>query len=455
MPGWFRIRPAVSGAWLLCSALIAAPGHASSLKDVRVGPHGEYTRVVLETDGKTSYSLNQGSDAITIELQATATPRAVAAKSQQLSWVRVEPQAGGSLVRIELKGPARVKQMVLTGPDRIVLDVYGTGEAAPSRPPSKPALAPREAARAVPAPAPSAEAQPAQPRLDEEDKLVHEEAEKLLGPSAETLPGDEVAATEGAPGEEQAAPEAATPEAAAPAVEQPPLPSPGPAAAPAPPSTKGRKGLLDWLGDPYILAGLAIVMAALFVILRRRRPAPKAKAKTVEGPPREEEASAASLFQAPEPPADTEPISVGEAEEAAPSVPPPAAEGPAESMPSDEGISPFDFEPPPTEPEKPEMGRAQGATLSTIASVTSTAAYETTSPIATGGLDLAELERRLALLEQRLEEVIDAKDRLERQVSAQTEELRVQRAAIARTQRVLRTVVRPEDESGSEPVLKS
>jgi hypothetical protein len=68
---------------------------------------------------------------------------------------------------------------------------------------------------------------------------------------------------------------------------------------------------------------------------------------------------------------------------------------------------------------------------------------------------LAELDRRLALLEQRLEEVIDAKDRLERQVSAQTEELRVQRAAIARTQRVLRTVVRPEDDQPSEPVLKS
>ena len=61
----------------------------------------------------------------------------------------------------------------------------------------------------------------------------------------------------------------------------------------------------------------------------------------------------------------------------------------------------------------------------------------------------------MALLEQRLEEVIDAKDRLERQVSAQTEELRVQRAAIARTQRVLRTVVRPEDDQPSEPVLKS
>ena len=60
---------------------------------------------------------------------------------------------------------------------------------------------------------------------------------------------------------------------------------------------------------------------------------------------------------------------------------------------------------------------------------------------------IGELERRMAHLEARLEEVVDAKERLERQVAAQTEELRVQRAAIARTQRVLRTLTRPEDES--------
>ncbi len=65
-----------------------------------------------------------------------------------------------------------------------------------------------------------------------------------------------------------------------------------------------------------------------------------------------------------------------------------------------------------------------------------------------------ELERRMALLETRLEEVVDAKERLERQVVAQTEELRVQRAAIARTQRVLRGMARPEDEA-TEPAPKT
>ena len=64
-----------------------------------------------------------------------------------------------------------------------------------------------------------------------------------------------------------------------------------------------------------------------------------------------------------------------------------------------------------------------------------------------------ELERRIAHLETRLEEVVDAKERLERGMAAQTEELRVQRAAIARTQRVLRTVVKSDD-LATEPVPK-
>jgi hypothetical protein len=64
-----------------------------------------------------------------------------------------------------------------------------------------------------------------------------------------------------------------------------------------------------------------------------------------------------------------------------------------------------------------------------------------------------ELERRLTIVEKRLEETTEAKERLERQVAAQTEELRVQRSAIARTQRALRSIARPEDEA-TEPVPK-
>jgi hypothetical protein len=65
-----------------------------------------------------------------------------------------------------------------------------------------------------------------------------------------------------------------------------------------------------------------------------------------------------------------------------------------------------------------------------------------------------EMERRIAHLETRLDESIDARERLERQVAAQTEELRVQRAAIARTQRALRGLSRSEEEQATEPALR-
>ena len=54
-------------------------------------------------------------------------------------------------------------------------------------------------------------------------------------------------------------------------------------------------------------------------------------------------------------------------------------------------------------------------------------------------------------MEARIDELVEAKERLERQVAAQTEELRVQRAAIARTQRAVRNMSRPIDDSATEP----
>jgi septal ring factor EnvC (AmiA/AmiB activator) len=81
------------------------------------------------------------------------------------------------------------------------------------------------------------------------------------------------------------------------------------------------------------------------------------------------------------------------------------------------------------------------------------------SSIGEGSSDITrlvhELESRLSKLETRLEESIDSRERLERQVAAQTEELRVQRAAIARTQRAVRNMGQQAvDDSATEPALK-
>ena len=75
-------------------------------------------------------------------------------------------------------------------------------------------------------------------------------------------------------------------------------------------------------------------------------------------------------------------------------------------------------------------------------------------PAADAGGDVArlvqELERRMAALEGKLEEAHEAREKLERQVAAQSEELRVQRAAIARTQRALRSMSRGGGSGGGE-----
>jgi hypothetical protein len=67
---------------------------------------------------------------------------------------------------------------------------------------------------------------------------------------------------------------------------------------------------------------------------------------------------------------------------------------------------------------------------------------------------LEDFERRITTLEARLDESNEAREKLERQVAAQSEELRVQRAAIARTQRALRTMTRGEEDKATEPALR-
>jgi hypothetical protein len=430
----------------------ASGSFAADLRDIRVGLNKDYTRVVLETDAKAAYTLSQNGGAVTLQVQASARPQAVAAKGPHVAWVRVEPTGSAATVKLELRRPARVKQMVLTGPNRIVIDVYTDESAAPApiaaaKPEPKPEPPPPVAppSEPEPSPAPAVAEAPPTPRPDDEAALLAE-ADAVLGP-APVVPGDEIAANEGVASEPEdgsldGVDAAQAEEAAAEADVAPPAP-------PIRNATKPSGGILSLFSNPYLLGVLALVMLGLVVILVKRRPvASAAAAESAEEEqvvlfPSSAEAEAAAALEGGES-ADEVAYEAG-------------ATGMSETAPpAEESASSFDFEAPSeVEPEKPDVEPARGALLSTIGAVTSTAAFEPPAPRAEGGLNLAELERRLTLLETRLEEVIDAKDRLERQVSAQTEELRVQRAAIARTQRVLRSVVRPDDEPGSEPSLKS
>ncbi len=71
--------------------------------------------------------------------------------------------------------------------------------------------------------------------------------------------------------------------------------------------------------------------------------------------------------------------------------------------------------------------------------------------------DGGSLETRVAQLEGALAQLAQSRENIERQVAAQTEELRVQRAAIARTQRVVRSIGDggEEEPGATEPVPRA
>jgi hypothetical protein len=419
-----QIRPALLLLGIVFA--VASSAAAVTLTDVRVGVHGDHTRIVLETDGKAPYIVDAGEKEIIVHVDAAATAEAVTAKSPHLLWAKVEPTQIGTDIRLSLKQPTDVKAMVLTGPDRIVLDLY------PRRVAAAPLPAPElitEEEEPAPAVAEPAEPEVAPPPVDEPEVAAEPEpmVSEELAPAEEEMAAEpEVAAGEDEPAARDAetpeaeagtetdvdelagapepitqpsdaplgaepAPEAA-PEAKAPAAE------PEPARPTTPIATEPPSGIY---GNPYLLGAVALLLLGVFVFLQRRL-----RSGAPPSPRRDADDDA---FLPPQ-----RAVPVGAA--------------------SSSGESTFDVEAdailplPKDEDALPALRRAS---------------------VDAGD----ETERRIAHLERRLEELVDARERLERQVAAQTEELRVQRAAIARTQRVLRTVApRSEDEPSSDPV---
>ena len=398
-----------TGALALAAALlvlghstVAAPnagGGVANLTDLRVGVHPDHTRIVIETDGTAPYVVDPTEREVLVHVDAAATAEAVTAKSPHLVWVKVEPTAIGTDVRIQLKQPVEVKALVLTRPDRIVLDLYPKLGAAEPAPLPAPEVLPEEEAPPVvavaepePGSAPEAEATP-----EEEPGLPEEEAEE---PLVLELP-------KGEKGREPAPGAAAGPQEPAEAqpsegiegrVTEPAARKPGSPTTPVAPAPGSR------FGSPFALGATAIVLLVLFVWLRRRLRG--GETRRVLPLPEEDRAP----FEPPE-----RAVPVGEE--------------------SETGESVFDVEPEALRPSREEV-----PSLRSMARADAEPGDEN--------------ERRIEHLEKRIEELADAKDRLERQIAAQTEELRVQRAAIARTQRVLRSIAPKSDDEPSEPLVR-
>jgi hypothetical protein len=437
----------VLGAAILL--LAAVPAKAANLVEVRIGLHQEYTRVVLETDAKASWEIeSSGSDELVLHLNAASEARVVAsAKSTHLTSVAVKPApAGDSEIRIALLGPVDVKQMVLSAPPRIVLDLREAQEvdamAPAAGPPAVTAISELPSAE-LPAPKP--------------EPLIELPSAELPAPKpepptelpSEAPPAEPVDEGAEAPEREETGAVPSIPEpdpsavlAGRGALRKPPpearKPSNLPSRAVVPPPPVAEKGLLDSLPAPFdqplVLAAVAaaLILVITFAVVRRRGAAAEPEPITPF--------AAGEPFSVDEKPGAAEETEGTEEDEDLPV---------GSGRPGEES-SLFDQPVETVEPlgEQQWEGGEPAADQEAVA-----AAAPAVEPVPGPGPS-QDLERRLAKLEERLEEVGDEKDRLGRQVAAQTEELRVQRAAIARTQRVLRDLTRPADEA-TEPVPKT
>jgi hypothetical protein len=408
------------------------------------------------------------------------------------------------------KSPSRVKELILSDPPRIVFDLMfpekellaverkarAKAEAekqakmeekteaaepqklatapkpapAPSATPELPKPAPAPSATPeLPKPAPAPSAAPEPPRPAPKPLVTPEppkpKAEAALPPEPlAPEPGPSAVAKAPSPTSKQVAPE--QPKALAQA--EPPKPV-APKAEPKksvekqptlPPAPKlPVEGGIDWVTWGGVAAGVLVALLVIVFVLRRRA---LPNDLDVTALAEEEESGEGGIldggFAMGE---EAAPESMGEQVA-------PAAQGPTapDTRIPEEGSTPgtpdiaagpglFDDEPDKenetmdTESMDQPMERTASELPTQMGAGVAAAAGES---------DIArlvqELERRVAQLETRLDEAVDARERLERQVAAQSEELRVQRAAIARTQRALRSLNRGEEEQATEPALR-
>jgi len=329
------------------------------------------------------------------------------------------------------------------------------------RPAPKPVVAPVEpeptVLKPVPAPKPGPE------RGDAETEFEPEVIAKPAIPPEPAVDetGKEVAAVEKAPRapEEKRAPEAAP--------ARPRSPDRGAArrAAEARPAAETKPWAMpfDVPTTGMIAGGALVLILVVFLMIRRRRALPNdldVTALAAEGESADEASDDGRIPKggfsmdhpiggASHPAEDFEFGIAGE---------PRDEDKPVDSIASESGVGAGLFDEAPQEEEAMTMENQDLP----ITRMSSEAATQVGARAAYGGAsedsDIArivhELERRVAHLETRLDESIDARERLERQVAAQSEELRVQRAAIARTQRALRSLNRAEEDQATEPALR-
>jgi hypothetical protein len=466
--------------------------------EVRIGNHPTFTRVVCELDAPAGYRIErrtaeEGASEILVTLEASSTPRSVMSHSAMVERVAVQDGRARSVAHIRLKkSPSRVKELILSNPPRIVFDLMfpekeliaaklaaarkaqaeaeAQAEKKPKAEEKTPAAEPKKLA-ATPKPTPKPSAAPKAPEPEAEpastakpSPLPPREAEPAPKVAPKAPPAAEIPKLVVMPEPEK--PEAlAQTEPLKPAVKPlPPKPEPKkavakkPAAAPPPKPVPAAGGGIDWVTWGGVAAGVLVVLLVIVLVLRRRALPNDLDVTALAEEESDEGAFLDGGFAMGEQAAPKSMGAMGEQAEPAPQEPIaphtriPEQESPPGAPNIAAGPGLFDDEP---EKENETMDiETPGMPIERTASELPTQIGAGAAGESDTARLVQELERRVAQLETRLDEFVDMRERLERQVAAQSEELRVQRAAIARTQRALRSLNRGEDEHATEPALR-
>lgn len=292
MHGRARLTRALEALWLTALVVVSVAAAASEtrrVRDVRLGAHRDFDRVVIELDARTRVERRADPAGGGLELWLEAQPALAKQRletARRLGRIDLEAGAGGAYLRVQPR-EGRTRVFVLERPFRVVVDVA---------PPSATPLAIPEGAEAIPlveaapppppAPAPAPPPPPAPAAAPTPPPPVAE----APAPSPPPAPAPPEKQPEPTP---PPAPEPAEPEPALPATKPAPpappeetrAPPPKPTRPVPPPAAKAAerppKPALSawqrWLGQGLAtiaaLAGVA-ALVVFWIALRRRRAAP-------------------------------------------------------------------------------------------------------------------------------------------------------------------------------------
>lgn len=499
----------VSLGLLVC----ALPAWSAEVVEVRVGKHPTFTRVVFELDRAAGYRIERSDPSadvteLVVSLEASSSTQAVKSHKSLIKMVEIESMGSRSLAKIRLaEDGLRLKEMILANPPRIVLDLMNDSVAA-NVVAAKPAKAKAKAKTTAPSPSDAEIFEEIVSKIDEPEpqvvkampEPVQEIAEPEPAPQVEEEPAAEpvVAAAVEAIEEvvDDASADVADASDAAEAMfdEDPQLaegsePStsipmdepeteayvaeatapPTPAAAPDVPRTPRpmvAKKTDDEGGSwmTWAIAGVgAFVLLLGGVFIARRRSASSSDDEWDDDDASDSAGSGFALGNDEETVVDdnpfaasgqtvlggpddvtANPMGMNDGDDTVVSLPDEEKE--SESVVFDAGENVMDDM---EVISRDQVNESLGG--SAMPPAMGAAVPEDMAQM------FAEMTRRMEALESRCDELVDARDRLERQVAAQTEELRVQRAAIARTQRAVRNLGRGEEgeeQEATEPALR-